>query len=42
MLNEAKLLDIFWREAVNTAIYILNIGKIRVNGDKKPYELWKG
>jgi hypothetical protein len=42
MLNEAILSDSFWREAVYTAIYILNRGKIKVNSDKTPYELWKG
>jgi hypothetical protein len=42
MLNEAKLSDSFWREAVYTIVYILNRGKIRVNSDKTPYELWKG
>jgi transposase InsO family protein len=42
MLNEAKLSDSFWREAVYTDVYILNRGKIRVNSDKTPYELWKG
>ena len=38
MLNEAKLSDSFWREAV----YTLNKGKLRVNKDKTPYELWYG
>jgi hypothetical protein len=42
MLNEAKLSDRFWREVVYTVVYILNRGKIRVNCDKTPYELWKG
>jgi hypothetical protein len=42
MLNEAKLPDTFWREAVNTTIYILNRAQIRVNNNKTPYELWKG
>jgi hypothetical protein len=42
MLNEAKLSDLFWREAVNIAVYILNRGKIKVNNNKTPYELWKG
>jgi hypothetical protein len=42
MLNEAKLSYRFWREAINAAIYILNRGKIRVNNNKIPYELWKG
>ena len=39
MLNEAKLSDAYWREAIHTAVYILNRGKLRVNKDKTPYEL---
>jgi hypothetical protein len=42
MLNEAKISDKCWREVVNTKVYILNRGKIRVNNNKTPYELWKG
>jgi hypothetical protein len=42
MLNEANISDRFCREAVNTAVYIMNRGKIRVNNNKIPYELWKG
>ena len=42
MLNEAKLSNSFWREAVYTTIYTLNRGQIRVNKDKTPYELWYG
>jgi transposase InsO family protein len=42
MLNEANLSCRFWTEAINDVIYILNIGKIRVNENKTPYELWKG
>lgn len=38
MLNEARLLNNFRREE----IYILNKGKIRVNSNKTPYEIWKG
>jgi hypothetical protein len=41
-LNEAKISYRFWREIVNTTLYILNRGKIRVNNNKTPYELWKG
>ena len=40
MLNEAKLSDAYWREAVYTAVYILNRGQLGVNKDKTPYELW--
>ena len=42
MLNEAKLSYAYWRAAVYTAVYILNRGKLRVNKDKNPYELWYG
>ena len=42
MFNKSNLSDRFWKEAINTAIYILNRGKIRVNNNKTPYELWKG
>jgi hypothetical protein len=42
MLNEAKILDTFWREAINRTIYILNRVKIKVNNEKTPYKLWKG
>jgi hypothetical protein len=42
MLNDSKLSDIFWGQAVHTTVHILNIGLIRRNSDKTPYELWKG
>ena len=42
MLNEAKLFDGYWREAVSTTIYILNRGQLRINSNKTPYELWFG
>jgi hypothetical protein len=42
MLNEAKLPNIYWREAIYTIVYILNISQLRVNHDKTPYELWFG
>jgi hypothetical protein len=42
MLNEAKIPDTFWREVVSTTIYILSRAQIRVNMNKKTYELWKG
>jgi transposase InsO family protein len=42
MLNEEKLSDRYWREAVSTNVYIFNIGQLRVNSDKTPYELWFG
>ena len=42
MLNESKLSDSIWREAVYTTVYILDIGQLRVNKDKIPYEFWYG
>jgi hypothetical protein len=42
MLNESKLPDTFWREAISTTIYILNRVQIRVKINETPYELWKG
>ena len=42
MLNEEKLSDGYWREVVSTEVQILNIGQLRVNSDKIPYELWFG
>ena len=42
MLNEAKLSDGYWREAVSTSVHILNRGKLRTNSNKTPYELWFG
>lgn len=42
MLNEAKLPDIYWREAIYTTVYILNRRQLRLNNDKTPYEQWYG
>ena len=42
MLNEAKLSDAYWKEAVYTVVYILNRGQIRLNKDKISYEIWYG
>ena len=41
-LSEAKLSDGYWREAISTAIYVLNRGQLRINSKKTPYELWYG
>jgi len=41
VLNEARLSSIFWREVIRTIVYILNKGRIRVNSNKTPYEIWK-
>ena len=37
MLNEAKLPDVYWKEALYTNAYILNKGQLIVNNDKTPY-----
>lgn len=42
MLSKAKLLDMYWREVVQTTVYILNRAQIRPNTTKTPYKLWKG
>jgi hypothetical protein len=42
MLNESKLPDKFWRDAIHTAVHILNRAQLRPNHDKTPYELWFG
>ena len=40
MLNEAKLPNGYWREAVYTDVYVQNRGQLRVNSDKTSYEIW--
>ena len=40
MLNEAKLPDKFWKEAIHTTVYILNRAQIKVRTTYTPYELW--
>ena len=42
MLNEYKLSNIIWPQAVHTAVHILNISLLRSNSNKTPYQLWKG
>jgi hypothetical protein len=42
MLMDSKLTDIFWTQAVHTAVHIQNRLMLRNNTDKTPYELWKG
>lgn len=39
MLDEANIPDIYWKEAVHTAIYTLNWVQLRVNSRMTPYEL---
>ena len=42
MLCENNLLKYFWREAINTACYVINRVTIRSLLSKTPYELYKG
>jgi hypothetical protein len=42
MLNEARLSDGYWREAIFTTLYILNRGQLWINSNKTLYELWFG
>ena len=42
MLNEAKILDKFWRDAICTTFHILNQAQLRANHEKTHYELWFG
>ena len=42
MLNESKLNDKFWAQAVHTVVHIMNRGLLRSKNDKTPYELWIG
>ena len=42
MLNDSQLNEKFWGQAVHTSVHILNIGLLRNDSDKTPYELWMG
>jgi len=42
MLNEHKLPQYLWAEAVNTSCYVINRVIIRSKLGKTPYELWSG
>ena len=42
LLNESKLNDKFWGQAVHTAVHIMNRGFLRSKTDKTPYKLWTG
>jgi hypothetical protein len=42
MLNEAKLPENFWRDAIHTTVHILNRAQLRPNHEKTSYELWFG
>lgn len=40
MLQEDKLDNKFWCQAIPAAIHILNRSLLRTNSEKNPYELW--
>jgi hypothetical protein len=42
ILMDSKLIDIFWIQAVHTALHIQNRVMLKNNTDKTLYELWKG
>nr|AAX95066.1 retrotransposon protein, putative, unclassified [Oryza sativa Japonica Group]ABA91624.1 retrotransposon protein, putative, unclassified [Oryza sativa Japonica Group] len=42
MLKAKGLLGMFWGEAMNTAVYLLNRSSSKSIGGKTPYELWNG
>lgn len=42
MLKYANLPNVYWKEVVHSAIYILNRVQVRANYTKTPYELWYG
>jgi hypothetical protein len=42
MMNEKKIGQNYWVEAIHTAVHILNKAHLRPHSDKTPYELWYG
>lgn len=42
MLNDSKLDDKFWVQAIDTIVFIINRGFLRNNCNMSLYELWKG
>jgi hypothetical protein len=42
MIKAKKLPGMFWGEAVNCVVYLLNRTTSRGTGGKTPYELWTG
>ena len=42
MLNDSQVNDKFWGQALHTYVHIMNIGLLRNDSDKTPYELWTG
>ena len=41
MLNDSKISDIFWTQAIHNAIHTLKIGQIKLDRNMTPYEIWK-
>ena len=41
-MNDSKIGDIFWVQAVYTGVHILNKEFLRSKSDKRPYGVWKG
>ena len=42
MLNDSRLIDIFWVKEVHTVVHILNRGLLINKSDQMSYGLWKG
>jgi transposase InsO family protein len=42
MMNEKKIGQTYWVEAIHTTIHILNKAHLRAHSDKTSYELWYG
>jgi hypothetical protein len=42
MMKAKRLPGMFWGEAVNCVVYILNRAISKLTGSKTPYELWTG
>ena len=42
MLKAKDLPGMFWGEAINAAVYLLNRTTTKGTGGKTPYELWNG
>ena len=42
MLNDSKLDDKLWVQAIDIVVFIINKGLLRNNCNMTPYELWKG
>ncbi|MBW0492056.1 hypothetical protein O181_031771 [Austropuccinia psidii MF-1] len=40
LMSMANLPNHYWAEAVNTAVFLLNLSPMPSRGDKSPYQLW--